>query len=274
MNQHLHHTENPDMTQPAEACQHCESSGQDLKNASYIVGGAILAGALILSAALFYSSSSLVKGLSGTQIGSAGGAQVAAQNGAQQAAQQPAAPGAAVDIKLAPNTPYLGSGSAKVTVVEYADYECPYCERWYTTVMPDLKSKYIDTGKIKFVYQDFAFLGPDSNTLAEGSHCAADQGKFWQYHDYVFTHQGQENSGWGTPDKVKAIAAAMGGLNTSQFNQCLDSGKYKQEVLNETSAGKTYGVNGTPTIFVNGTAIVGAQPASTFTAAIDAALAK
>ena len=237
--------------------------------AAIIIGGALIAGSVLYSTKLFLQHADDAASVSQTAT------QPTAQ--APSAPQQPTVPSqptGPVNIKLAGNVPYLGSGSAKVTVVEFADYECPFCERWYTTVMPDLKSKYIDTGKIKFVYQDFAFLGPDSNTLAEGSHCAADQNKFWQYHDYIFSHQGQENSGWGTPDKVKALAAAMGGLNLNQFNQCLDSGKYKQEVLNETSAGKTYGVSGTPTVFINGTAIVGAQPASTFTAAIDAALAK
>jgi len=187
-------------------------------------------------------------------------------------AQALPAQGAPVKITLPANVPYLGSSNAKVMVVEYADYECPYCEKFFTGTWPDLKTKYVDTGKIKFIYQDFAFLGPDSNTAAEASHCAADQNKFWQYHDYLFTNQGQEGSGWATADHQKQFAQTMG-LNTAQFNKCLDSGKYKQEVLNETAAGHTYGVSGTPTIFVNGTPIVGAQPASAFEQAIDAALA-
>jgi protein-disulfide isomerase len=137
--------------------------------------------------------------------------------------------------------------------------------------MPVLKTKYISTGEIKFVYQDFAFLGPDSNTAAEASHCAADQNKFWQYHDYLFTNQGQEGSAWATADHQKQFAAAVG-LNAAKFNQCLDSGKYKQEVLDETAAGKSYGVSGTPSVFVNGSIIVGAQPLASFEQAIDAAL--
>src|SRR6185369_8743996 len=73
----------------------------------------------------------------------------------------PSAPAAPVNITLKSDTPFLGSGDAKVTVVEYADYQCPFCEQFYKNVWPDLKSKYVDTGKVKFVYQDFAFLGPD-----------------------------------------------------------------------------------------------------------------
>jgi protein-disulfide isomerase len=116
-------------------------------------------------------------------------------------------------------------------------------------------------------------LGPDSNTAAEASHCAADQNKFWQYHDYLFNHQGQEGSSWATAEHQKEFAKAVG-LNAAQFSQCLDSRKYKQEVLDETSSGRSYGVTGTPTVFVNGAAIVGAQPNASFTAAIDSALNK
>ncbi len=266
---------------------HCDRCGKDLSFAAYIIGASLLVSAVLVSATLLY-----IFKTASTRLDSVGSTmeaavqKIAAQTAAaipsqQQVPQQPSAvqPSAApaptgpVKITLKPNTPYLGSNTAKVTVVEYADYQCPFCEKWYSSVMPDLKSKYIDTGKIKFVYQDFAFLGPDSNTAAEASHCAADQNKFWQYHDYLFSHQGQEGSAWATGDHQKQFAAAVG-LNTTQFNSCLDSGKYKQEVLDETAAGKSYGVSGTPSVFVNGQIIVGAQPAATFEKAIDAALKK
>jgi len=93
----------------------------------------------------------------------------------------------------------------------------------------------------------------------------------WQYHDYLFSNQGQENTGWATADHQKQFAASLG-LDASAFNQCLDSNKYSQEVANETAAGKNAGVSGTPTIFINGTPIVGAQPYAAFQQAIDNAL--
>lgn len=198
-----------------------------------------------------------------------GGTAIVPDNGNGAAAPMPTGP---VNIQLAPNTPFLGNADAKVTVVEYADYQCPFCERFFSQVMPSIKSDYIDTGKIKFVYQDFAFLGPDSVTAAEASHCADEQGKFWVYHDYLFSHQGQEGSGWATADHLKQFAADAG-LDTAKFNTCLDSGKYSQQVQDETDAGRTNGVSGTPSVFVNGKIIVGAQPYSVFQQAIDAALA-
>ena len=184
----------------------------------------------------------------------------------------PTAPTAPVNIQLAAGTPFLGNANAKVTVVEYADYQCPFCERFYTQTMPSIKTAYIDTGKIKFYYQDFAFLGPGSTTAGEAVLCAQDQNKFWEYHDYLFAHQGQEGSGWATADHLKQFAQAVG-LDTTKFNTCLDSGKYSQQVQDQTNAGRTYGVTGTPSVFVNGQLIVGAQPYTAFKQAIDAALA-
>lgn len=209
-----------------------------------LISASIIVGAVIIAVSIFISLKVLTDGIILNLPNLA--------TNAQQTAALPSAAAAAVGpvkITLKPDVNFLGNTNAKVTVVEYADYECPFCKQVYNTVWPALKTKYVDTGKIKFVYQDFAFLGPDSNTAAEASHCAADQNKFWQYHDYLFSHQGQEGSGWATADHQKQFAQALG-LNTTLFNQCLDSGKYKQEVLDETAAGKSYGVTGTPTLFV------------------------
>lgn len=222
-----------------------------------LVPASILIGAILVSGSVLWNGGKI----SWPQSGAA--AQIQGQNA-------PADSGKAA-LNINPNTPYLGNSNAKLTVVEYADYRCPFCEKFYTDTYPKLKSEYIDTGKIKFIYQDFAFLGPDSNTAAEASHCAADQNMFWQYHDYLFSHQGSESSDWASAANQKIIAQTLG-LNTSQFNQCLDSGKYKQEVLNETDAGKKAGVTGTPSVFINGKIIVGAQPLSNFEQAINAAL--
>ncbi len=250
-------------------------NANDLSFLAYIIGASVLMGSILISATLFYS----LKQFSGSPVvdSSSNSAPAAAQQpqGTQQPAAAPsaAAPTGPVVVALKSNVPFLGSANAKVTVVEYADYQCPYCEQFYSKTWPELKAKYVDNGKIKFLYQDFAFLGPDSNTAAEASHCAADQNKFWQYHDYLFSNQGAEGSSWAIASHQKEFAQAIG-LNTVKFGQCLDSGKYKQEVLDETAQGKTYGVTATPSVFINGTLILGAQPLANFEQAIDAALSK
>jgi protein-disulfide isomerase len=224
----------------------------------------ILIAALIIAGAGFYNNKKLVEIIDEKFT-------VQTQGTGQQAQGAAQAPTGPVKITLKDDAPFLGNKDAKVVVVEYADYQCPFCEKWFKEVYPQLKSKYIDTGKIKFVFQDFAFLGPDSTTAAEAAQCAKEQGKFWQYHDYLFSNQGPEHGGWAKAENQKNFAKAMG-LNTSKFNSCLDTHKYAQEVQNQTAAGKSYGVTGTPTTFVNGKIFVGAQPFSTFEQAIEAEL--
>src|ERR1035441_2924538 len=94
-------------------------------------------------------------------------------------------------IAFEPNGSYLGNPNATVTVIQYGDYQCPYCEAFFQNTWPQLKAEYVDTGKIRFSFQDYAFLGPDSTTAAMAAHCAGDQYRFWQYHDYLYLHQGR-----------------------------------------------------------------------------------
>jgi protein-disulfide isomerase len=169
--------------------------------------------------------------------------------------------------------PRLGDANAKVTIVEFADFQCPFCGRFQQSVYPQIKSEYIDTGKATLVYQDFAFLGEESTVAAEAAKCAGDQGKFWEYHDYLFTHQKGENQGAFVARNLKAFARLLK-LDVAKFNACLDSGQKKQAVEDETTAGKNIGVTGTPTIIVNGKVFVGALPFDTFKQAIDEAFAK
>lgn len=257
---------------------HLETKPEEIKQSVVVQNGGasgmltpiiLVLGFLLVAGTVFYTNRQLIKTLQDVQFSGAVAAGTA-QTGQQQQgqAQVPTGP---VKISLKSDAPYLGNKDAKVVVVEYADYQCPFCEQWYKNVYPELKSKYIETGKIKFVYQDFAFLGADSTAAAEAAQCAKEQGKFWEYHDYLFSNQGQENGGWAKAENQKKFAKTLG-LNTSKFNSCLDTHKYAQEVQNQTAAGKSYGVTGTPTTFINGQSFVGAQPFATFQQAIDNAL--
>ncbi len=178
------------------------------------------------------------------------------------------------------NLPVLGDSNAKVLVVEFADYQCPFCEQFFSQAYPQIKKDYIDTGKIKFAFRDFPFLGQpttdpagdESMNAANAARCANDQGKFWDYHDYLYSHQGQEDGGTFSKDNLKKFASDMG-LNASQFNLCVDNNVHLADAKNDMDSGKTYGVSGTPTVFINGVELVGAQPYSVFKQVIDQQLA-
>ena len=178
-----------------------------------------------------------------------------------------------VEFVVPASAPRLGSPDAKVTVVEFADFQCPFCGKFHDTVFSLLKKEYIDTGKVSFVYQDFAFLGKESDIAAQAAKCAGQQGKFWEYADYLFSHQAGENEGAFVSKNLKSFARTVQ-LNVQQFAVCLDSGTFAQAVDDETASGRKIGVSGTPTVLVNGKVLVGALPYTDFKQAIDEALAE
>lgn len=184
-----------------------------------------------------------------------------------------AAPGTKVEVD-AGRLPFKGNKDAKVTLIEFADFQCPFCEQWFKQVGPSLMKDYVDTGKVKFAFRQYPFLGQESTWSAEASECANEQGKFWDYHDYLYTHQSAENSGAFAKDKLIGFAGNISGINIDQFSTCLNSDKYAKQVADDLSAGQKAGVNGTPTAFINGVSIVGAQPYSSFKTLIDQELTK
>jgi len=205
-----------------------------------------------------------------------GGAAVSGTQTAQTPSQpnKPAAPvpGQKVNVSVG-HLPVLGNKNAKVEVVEFGDFQCPFCGRFYKDVEQQLKKDYVDTGKVKFAFRHYAFLGQESTSAAEASECANEQGKFWEYHNYLYENQKGENQGAFSKENLKSFAATLG-LNTSQFNSCLDSGKYAKNVTDDFSDGQNAGVNGTPATFINGQLVSGAQPFASFKTLIDQELSK
>lgn len=126
-------------------------------------------------------------------------------------------------------------------------------------------------GQVRVGYWHFAFLGPESTWAAEAGECAAEQGKFWEYHDILYENQAGENQGAFNKGNLKRLAA-QADLDTQAFNDCLDSGKYAEIVQTETETARSLGVRSTPTFLVNGQPIVGAQPFEAFEQVIEAAL--
>lgn len=166
----------------------------------------------------------------------------------------------------------LGNPAAPVTIVEFGDFQCPFCGRFFADTLGRLKETYVKQGKVKFIYRDFAFLGQESIDAAAAARCAGEQEKFWDYHDYLFTHQAGENNGAFSPANLKKFGKEIS-LNEADFNACFDSKKYEEAIKNDTAqAQNLLKVEGTPTSFVNGRELIGVQPFSQFEILIQAAL--
>ncbi len=178
---------------------------------------------------------------------------------------------ALMDALIAQTKHFKGNPDAPVTILEFSDFQCPYCGRFFQSVEPEINKQYIAEGKVRMGYIHFAFLGPESSWAAEASECAADQNAFWEYHDKLFNSQNGENQGTFSKDNLKQFAADLG-LDTATFNQCLDGGKYTEYVQSQGDMGRQIGVQSTPTFLVNGQAVVGAQPFEAFQQAIESVL--
>ena len=171
--------------------------------------------------------------------------------------------------------PVLGSPNAKVLMIEFGDYQCPSCRMFWKDVEPRIKKEYIDTGKVKLVFRDFPIvqIHPEALLAAMAVDCAGEQDKYWQYHDKVFREQYNKGD-----DLVRFKAADLKkwakdtGIDSAKFDQCLDSEKYKNEVLKDKAEGDAVSVQGTPTFFINGHVIGGAQAYPAFKNLIDSLL--
>jgi len=168
-------------------------------------------------------------------------------------------------IQVAAEGPSRGPKDAKVTIVEFSDFECPYCGSAHDTVEQVMNTY---AGKVRLVYRQFPLnFHPHAAKAAEASLCAADQGKFWEYHDVLFKNQKKLE-----PTELKAHASEVG-LDAQKFGQCLDSGDKKKTVDADQQAGLAAGVGGTPAFFINGIFLNGAQPIDEFKKVIDEELA-
>ncbi len=169
-------------------------------------------------------------------------------------------------------SPLLGDPNAKVTVVEFGDYQCTYCHLFHENTKDALFQQYVDTGKVNFVFRDFPLNGPDSVLAAEAAYCAGDQGKYWQYHDELYKNWGGERTGWVNQKSLDKFATTVG-LELDKFDKCVYDNKYEQKVLDNQKFGDKIGIDGTPSFVIfNGkdiTKIVGAQPISEFQKVLD-----
>ena len=159
---------------------------------------------------------------------------------------------------------YIENPDAPVTIIEFSDFQCPYCAKFYSETLPKIKEEYVKTGKVRIVYKHFPLaFHENAFKAAEAAECAREQGKFWEMHNKLF-----ENSNALAENKLREYANSIG-LNMEQFNSCLDSGKYYEKVIDDLREGQKLGVKGTPTFFINGDKIVGAYPYEYFKQVID-----
>ena len=181
-------------------------------------------------------------------------------------------------VNLENGSPPLGSESAPITIVKFGDYQCEACYYWFHNTRSTLIDNYIETGKAKLVFVDMPFLGRDSITAAQASYCAEDQGKYWEYHTMLYTFQEVEayDSGWADRDRLNAFASSLN-MNMDEFNECMDSSKYKNRVKANFDEAVRNGVQSTPTFILisqdgKTEMFTGAQPYSVFAATIESML--
>ena len=169
-------------------------------------------------------------------------------------------------------SPIIGNPNAPITVLEWGDYQCTFCYRFHESSLNIILTEYVDAGKVKLVFKDFPLNGPDSILAAEASYCAEDQGKYWEYHDELYTNWAGERTGWVNYDSLNKFAKSVE-LDIEQFTSCLTDHKYRQKVLELEKFGREIGIDATPSFLIfNDEKIIkirGNQPIDAFRQAID-----
>jgi protein-disulfide isomerase len=145
----------------------------------------------------------------------------------------------------------MGPSSAQVVVEEFADYQCPYCGMFHSVAETRLRETYVQTGKVRFIFENYPIVGNESQLAANAALCAGDQDAFWEYHDFLYANQGAENSGAFSSPRLETFAAQLH-LDSVKFDQCLGNTAHADVISGDVQQGHRYGIQGTPTFFVNG----------------------
>ena len=171
----------------------------------------------------------------------------------------------------------MGSATAPVEIVEFADFECPACGNFFTITEPDIRKNLVETGLVRYTFYDFPLLNSHQNTVpaSMSAACADDQGKFWQMHDELFTNQNEWNGiATSNPRGVITAYAQRIGLDIAKWNACMDAQSHSERIKANYALGMVKQVGSTPTFFVNGNKMVGGVPYDELKAAVDSAAAK
>ena len=181
-----------------------------------------------------------------------------------------------MDTFLLNGSPILGDPNAPITLVEFGDYQCHYCNVFFESIEDDIIKNYVETGKVKMIFKDYNIIGPDSVKASQGAHCANDQGLFWEYHDILYSNWTGENNGWASGTNLANFAQEVG-LDTNEWSECMIQQKHSQTILNSNDDAKALELTGTPAFFVinsNGeiSKLFGAQPFEVFKKTFDSEL--
>jgi len=253
---------------------------------SMILAASTLISALILTSAILVAGNSITSELS-KMSGLAAAPAMVKDTGTQQqdapAQATPQEPQAPSTIKLSSVSGnaagVLGEDNAPITIVEYSDFQCPFCRRHYTETHQQLIDTYVKTGKAKLIYKDLPLdFHPSAAMAANAARCGAEQGKFWEAHDAIFDMQQAKDPSGNTvqfsAQDVKDAVDKIAGIDATNFGSCVDSNKYASDVKASYTEGFSIGINGTPSFVIGptngeGQIVVGAQPYATFKAVID-----
>lgn len=230
-----------------------------------IIGGAFAIGWLYGKVSVYEKG--MVAGTQ-TQTGKAAEAQVQPQQ-----AQEPEAPLTEAQWQglVDKANRVEGKDNAKVTMVEFTDFQCPFCSRYYTDTYLQIRKDYVETGKVRYLTFDLPLpFHSNAKPAALATRCALDQDKYYEMHDKLFEVQTEWSEG-DAKSKFVDYAKELG-LNVATFTQCYESGKYNQAIEADATLANSLGANGTPSFFINGQRLVGAQPISAFTSLIDSQL--
>jgi protein-disulfide isomerase len=155
----------------------------------------------------------------------------------------------------------LGNPEAPVVMVEYSDFACPYCGRFFDETLPEIKENYIDSGEVFFIYKDLGVVGGDK--AAEAAHCAGEQDSYWEYHDLLFERSNQDRGRWSDSSTHAGYAEELS-LNKEMIVTCFEEARYSEKVQNSTDEAISLGITGTPGFVINGEIVKGAQPYQVF----------
>jgi len=192
--------------------------------------------------------------------------------------QQTGPPKITTDTFLSNGSPILGNPNAPVTLVEFGDYQCHFCNVFFHSTEEDILKKYVETGKVRVIFKDYNIIGADSVNASHGAHCANDQELFWEYHDILYTNWTGENNGWASRDNLTEFAKEIG-LDMEIWSECMTQKLHSQIILSSNEDARSLELTGTPAFFVIGpdgktTRIFGAQPFEVFENIFEAELKK